>query len=163
MLRLFLGNVARRLVREARCSVMLFTKPAREPQPLRSFVFFVSDFSEHAQRALETLRLAEQEQCENLYAIRVYTSFDAARAMLRANHREGEFPPRRAPGRRGGGLGRFHRPGRRDAPSDRSAVHPGEHGFRCFRTSVQAVQADLLVVPVEARSTSDGCPRTSPG
>src|ERR1700750_2379932 len=33
VLRQFLGNVARRLVREAACSVMLFTKPAEKPQP----------------------------------------------------------------------------------------------------------------------------------
>src|SRR5436853_5028324 len=30
----FLGNVARRLVREANCSVMLFTRPETEPKPL---------------------------------------------------------------------------------------------------------------------------------
>jgi len=35
----FLGNVARRLVREAVCSVMLFTKPEAEPKPLRKIVF----------------------------------------------------------------------------------------------------------------------------
>jgi nucleotide-binding universal stress UspA family protein len=85
VLRPFLGNVARRLVREAPCSVLLFTKPQREPQPLRQFVFFVPDFSEHAQRAFQrALRLAEQEGCETLFVIHVYTSFDAARATLRA-------------------------------------------------------------------------------
>src|SRR4051794_20520775 len=42
----FLGNVARRLVREARCSVMLFTAPNIEPQPLRKIVF-VADYSDH--------------------------------------------------------------------------------------------------------------------
>src|SRR4029453_13218397 len=30
----FLGNVARRLVREANCSVMLFTHPEKKPKPL---------------------------------------------------------------------------------------------------------------------------------
>ena len=35
----FLGNVARRLLRDARSSVMLFTKPEREPKSLRNIVF----------------------------------------------------------------------------------------------------------------------------
>ena len=86
VLRAFVGNVARRLIREAPCSVMLFTKPEREPKPLRRIVFFVPDYSEHAKRALQTtLQLAAQEECESLYVIRVYTTFDAARATLRAN------------------------------------------------------------------------------
>ena len=41
----FLGNVARRLVREAPCSVMLFTTPAANPKPMRRIVF-VADYSE---------------------------------------------------------------------------------------------------------------------
>src|SRR5438045_6144374 len=35
----FLGNVERRLVREAKCSVMLFTHPQKNPKPLRRIVF----------------------------------------------------------------------------------------------------------------------------
>src|SRR5881397_3045263 len=54
----FLGNVARRLVREAPCSVMLFTKPAVRPQPLRRIVF-VADHSDDALQGLKrTLPLA---------------------------------------------------------------------------------------------------------
>ena len=41
----FLGNVARRLVREANCSVMLFTHPEKNPKPLRRIVF-VADHSQ---------------------------------------------------------------------------------------------------------------------
>ena len=41
----FLGNVARRLVREAHCSVMLFTHPQENPKPLRRIVF-VADHSQ---------------------------------------------------------------------------------------------------------------------
>src|SRR2546428_12377535 len=70
----FLGNVARRLVREAACSVMLFTKPEREPKPLRRIVF-VADYSEHARNALKkTFQLALAESCERLYVIRVITA-----------------------------------------------------------------------------------------
>src|SRR6476660_1473413 len=39
VLRPFLGNVARTLVRKAECSVMLFTKPETEPQRLQQIVF----------------------------------------------------------------------------------------------------------------------------
>jgi nucleotide-binding universal stress UspA family protein len=75
----FLGKVARRLVREATCSVMLFTKPDREPKPLRRIVF-VADYSEHARDALKkTFPLALAESCERLYVIRVITTFDQAR------------------------------------------------------------------------------------
>jgi len=79
--RQFLGNVARRLAREASCSVLLFTKPELEPQPLRRIVFLAAEFSEQAQGAFRrTLQLAEFENCERLYVIRSYTSFDKARA-----------------------------------------------------------------------------------
>ena len=78
----FLGNVARRLLREASCSVLLFTNPELKPKPLRRIVF-VANYSDHAQRAFQqTLKLALAESCERLYAIRVYTSFDEARATL---------------------------------------------------------------------------------
>src|SRR5213594_2614775 len=60
----FLGNVARRLVREASGSVMLFTKPEVKPKPLRRIVF-VADYSTHGVRALKTtLPLASAESCE---------------------------------------------------------------------------------------------------
>ena len=159
VLRPFLGNVARRLVREARCSVMLFTKPAREPQPLRSFVFFVPDFSEHAQRAFEkTLRLAEKEQCENLYVIRVYTSFDAARATLRANQPELEDQaPTRTLEEEEAALEAFIDRGGETRIAVEARCIRGNTGFAAS-DFVQAVQADLLVVPVEASTTSDGLP-----
>src|SRR4051812_47924555 len=54
----FLGNVARRLVREACCSVMLFTKPDAEPKPLKQIVF-VADYSDYGREALkQTIALA---------------------------------------------------------------------------------------------------------
>src|SRR5207249_12249930 len=48
----FLGNVARRLVREAPCSVVVFTRPAAKPKPVRRIVF-VADFSSHGVKALK--------------------------------------------------------------------------------------------------------------
>src|SRR5215467_14357520 len=47
----FLGNVARRLVRDAGCSVMLFTHPDVEPKPLRRIVF-ISDYGDHGLQGL---------------------------------------------------------------------------------------------------------------
>src|SRR5881394_4157817 len=80
----FLGNVARRLVREAPCSVVLFTQPTAEPKPLRRIVF-VADYSSHGLEALKrTLPLAAAEDCERLYVIRIITAFDEARASIGA-------------------------------------------------------------------------------
>jgi len=160
VLRPFLGNVARRLVREAPCSVLLFTKPQREPQPLRQFVFFVPDYSAHAQRALErALRLAEQEQCENLFVIRVYTSFDAARATLRAS-REGsaaDQPAARTLEEEELALEKFiDAAGATHVPIEARCIR-GNTGFAAS-DFVQSVKADLLVVPVEDGATCDGWP-----
>ncbi|MGC2626714.1 MAG: universal stress protein [Candidatus Udaeobacter sp.] len=78
----FLGNVARRLVREANCSVMLFTHPEKKPKPLRRIVF-VADHSQQGLAALKTtLMLAEAEACERLYVIGIVTAFDEARASI---------------------------------------------------------------------------------
>src|SRR5438067_2265059 len=50
----FLGNVARRLVREANCSVMLFTHPQKNPKPLRRIVFIANPFLNRS--AMNTMR-----------------------------------------------------------------------------------------------------------
>jgi nucleotide-binding universal stress UspA family protein len=79
----FLGNVARRLVREANCSVMLFTHPQKKPKPLRRIVF-ITDHSPEKLHGLETtLLLAEAELCERLYVVAIVTAFDEARASIR--------------------------------------------------------------------------------
>jgi nucleotide-binding universal stress UspA family protein len=76
----FLGNVARRLVREACCSVMLFTEPNIEPKPLRKIVF-VADYGIGGLEALQkALLLASAESSERLYVIRIFTTFDEIRA-----------------------------------------------------------------------------------
>ncbi len=82
----FLGNVARRLVREAGCSVMLFTHPEETPKPLRRIVFVADQsYSDHSRAALQrTFRLAAAESCERLFVIRIVTTFDEARASLQS-------------------------------------------------------------------------------
>jgi nucleotide-binding universal stress UspA family protein len=142
----FLGNVARRLVQESPCSVMLFTKPAVKPNPLRRMVF-VTDFSSHGLQALQrTLLLAAAESCERLYVISVITTFDQARASIRADAGEGKKPQTRD---------------EQEEELERFVLSAGETEVpmeaRCIRGNtglvasdfVESVKADLLVVPLQ--------------
>jgi nucleotide-binding universal stress UspA family protein len=146
----FLGNVARRLVRTASCSVMLFTKPEREPKPLRRIVF-LADYSDHARAALkQTFQLASGESCERLHVVRVITTFDQARAKVggasdEKTHDDEEWE-----------LEAFIlSAGDTDVPIE----------ARCVRGNtplaaadfVQSIDADLLVVPVSG-SSKDSLP-----
>src|ERR1051326_3991891 len=142
----FLGNVARRLVREAPCSVMLFTKPLLNPRPL-SRIVFIADYGDHGLRALiRTLPLAAAESCERLYVTRIITTFDEARASIRADTR------------------RHGKPGSHDDEEDALEKFVLSAGAtevpieaRCIRGNtgliasdfVQSVNADLLVVPLQ--------------
>ncbi|MDQ3120271.1 MAG: universal stress protein, partial [Verrucomicrobiota bacterium] len=158
VLRSFLGNVARRLVREAPCSLILFTKPEREPKPLKRIVFFVPDFSDHARRALRlSLQFAEKEGCEHLYVIRVYTTFDAARATLRANLPD-DTDQVAAPTleEEEKALEDFIGARKTQIEVEGRCIR-GNTGFAAS-DFVQSVKADLLVVPVEATNESDGLP-----
>jgi nucleotide-binding universal stress UspA family protein len=143
ILRPFLGNVARRLVRDADCSVILFTHPAMEPEPMKKIVF-MADYSEHGQRAFATtLQLAEREGCERLYAIRVYTTFDEARASRRRKTSE----PARTLEEEEAALEQFIlAAGQTAVPIEARCVR----GNTAYAASdfVQAVEADLLAVPV---------------
>ena len=149
VLRSFLGNVARRLVREAACSVMLFTAPERPPRPLRKIVFVASSYSEHEQRALKkTLYLAAAEACERLYVVRVYTTFDEARASLRDD--AGDVAPRpRTFEEEETALEEFIlATGHTEVPIEARCIR-GNTGFAAS-DFVQSVAANLLVVPVRA-------------
>lgn len=145
----FLGNVARRLVREANCSVMLFTHPHKEPKPLRRIVF-VADHSEQELAALKTtLMLAEAESCERLYVIGIITAFDEARASI-AGEATGSST---------------HKPNHDDEdPLEEFVLSAGAtevpietrfiRGATGLAASdfVRSVEADLLVVPLLKRS-----------
>ena len=147
ILRPVLGNVARRLVREAVCSVLLFTKPEHEPKPLRQIVF-IADYSEHGQEALKkTLGLAAAEACERLYVVRIYTTFDEARASLRSD--AGDVAPRpRTFEEEEAALEEFVLAvGQTDVPIEARCLR-GNTGFAAS-DFVQSVEADLLVVPVQ--------------
>jgi nucleotide-binding universal stress UspA family protein len=145
--RQFLGDVARRLVREATCSVMLFTKPEIEPKPLRHIVF-IAEYSDQAQGALRrTLHLAERENCERLYVIRSYTSFDKARAARRGKSSKSSA---RTLEEEEIALQDFIlAAGATPVPIEARCIR-GNTGFAASNF-VQAVEADLLVVPMEAK------------
>ncbi len=139
----FLGIVARRLVREATCSVMLFTKPESEPKPLHKIVF-VAEYSEHARSALKkTIDLASAESCQRLYVARIITPFDEARAALPGSNKK-----------------KTKRPIDEEAELEEFVLSAGDTEVpietRCIRGNtgfaaadfVRSVHADLLVVPI---------------
>src|ERR1700745_482145 len=141
-----LGNVARRLVREAPSSVMLFTTPAVNPKPLRRIVF-VADYSDTRLEALKrTLLFAAAESCERLYVIRIITTFDQARASIRGDASRRAKPS--VDDDEEEALEKF-------VLSAGSPAVPIE--TRCIRGNpglaasdfVQSVKADLLVVPLQ--------------
>src|SRR5437763_10959570 len=149
----FLGNVARRLVREAACSVMLFTRPEKKPKSLRRIVF-VADYSAHGLQALKTtLPLALAESCERLYVIRIITTFDEARASRWADA-----------GNREKGKANEHEEdaleifvlsaGATEVPIEARCIR-GNTGLAAS-DFVQSVEADLLVVPVRTNEGASG-------
>ena len=148
----FLGNVARRLLREAKCSVLLFTRPEIEPKPLHNIVF-VANYSDHAQKAFkQTLKLAEAESSECLYAIRVYTTFDEVRATTFADNGDGAPRPRTFDEEEAA-LEKFVlAAGDTRVPIDARCIR-GNTGFAAS-DFVKSVEADLLVVPVHKDENS---------
>ncbi|MGA3170636.1 MAG: universal stress protein [Chthoniobacteraceae bacterium] len=73
--RFFLGKVSRALVREAPCSLLLFTTPSREPAPLRKLAVIV-DFTDASRNALSAaLDLAARCNAEEVHVLRVFTVF----------------------------------------------------------------------------------------
>jgi nucleotide-binding universal stress UspA family protein len=140
----FLGDVARRLLREAGCSVMLFTQPQRQPKQLEKIVF-IADYSDHARVALrKTFQLAAAEKSERLYVIRVLTPFDKARASR--DREEGKTADDED-----AELEQFVlSAGHTDVPIEARCIR-GNTGFAAA-DFVQSIGASLLVVPVAPSS-----------
>ena len=134
----FLGNVARRLLRDARRSVILFTTPQREPKPLRNIVF-ITDHSAHSSRAFrQALRLFAREKPERLFVIRVSTTFAQARAAREGAEQTDEDTR----------LEQFVlAAGQTDVPIEVRCIR-GNTGF-VAADFVKSVQAELLIVPLE--------------
>jgi nucleotide-binding universal stress UspA family protein len=142
----FLGNVARRLVREADCSIMLFTKPEGQPKPLRRIVF-VAEYSDFAREALkQTFHLALGERSERLYVVRVITTFDEARAKT-----DGDGEELKPPDDEELKLEDFIlSAGATDVPIEARCIR-GNTGFAAA-DFVKSIDADMLVVPVAPSS-----------
>ena len=157
VLRPFLGNVARTLVRKAGCSVILFIKPESEPKSL-SRIVFLADYSEHGRAALlKTLHLAAQENCERLFVIRVYTTFDAARAKARTDEPEEGSAGARTLEEEEIALEKFvDSAGPNDVPIEARCIR-GNTGYAAL-DFIQSIDASLLVVPVDPGGSGDGLP-----
>ena len=155
VLRPFLGNVARTLVRKAECSVILFTKPDSEPKPF-SRIVFLADYSEHGRTALlRAIRLASLEASERLYVIRVYTTFDEARAKARGDSAESEGA--RTLEEEEIALEEFiDSAGATEVPIEARCIR-GNTGYAAL-DFIQSVDASLLVVPVDPAASGDGLP-----
>ncbi|HJT80125.1 MAG TPA: universal stress protein [Chthoniobacterales bacterium] len=141
----FVGNVARRLVREAACSVMLFTEPNTEPKPLQRMVF-VADYSDHGQKALKkAIELADREQTERLYVIRIVTTFDEIRAA-RETPADSTFTAM-STGDEETALEEFVlSTGPTEVPIEVRCIR-GNTGFAAS-DFIQSVSANMLVVPI---------------
>ena len=142
VLRPFLGNVARSLVRTARSSVMLFTKPEEEPRPIRRIVM-MAHYTDAGRAALKkVLHLAAAEQCERLYVIRVHTSFDRARAE------RGEGSGRRTAEEEELALEQFvDSAGETEVPIEIRCL-TGTTGFAALEF-LQSIEPDLLPVSID--------------
>lgn len=140
----FLGHVARHLVRGWNGSLILFTKPARKPKPVRRMVF-MAEYGEHGRAAFkQAVRLATHEECERLYVVRVYTSFDEARAA----NREQPSPDTRTLDEEECALEKFiDSAGATDVPIEARCIR-GNTGYAAL-DFVQTVKANLLIVPVD--------------
>jgi nucleotide-binding universal stress UspA family protein len=157
VLRPFLGNVARTLVREAGCSVILFIKPESEPKPF-SRIVFLAEYSEHGRAALlKALRLAALERCERLYVIRVYTTFDEARAKARADAPEQGTARTRTLDEEEIALEKFiDSAGPNDVPIEARCIR-GNTGYAAL-DFINSIDASLLVVPVDPAACGDSLP-----
>jgi len=152
----FLGNVARRLVREANCSVMLFTHPEKKPKPLRRIVF-IADHSQQGLVALKTtLMLAEAEPCERLYVIGIITAFDEARASI-AGDATGSVTHKPNHGEEDSLEEFVLSAGATEVPIETRFIR-GATGLAAS-DFVRSVEADLLVVPLpKSRETDQRLP-----
>ncbi len=146
----FLGNVARRLLREGRSSIMLFTRPEREPKPLRKIVF-VAEYSEHGAQSLRrVLHLAAIENSERVFVVRLITTFDEARAARQADATNDEIDEEEKLEHFVLGLGHT------DVPIEVRCIR-GNTGFAAA-DFVKSMEADLLVVPVDPEKNGGRLP-----
>lgn len=145
--RYFLGSVARNLVREAECSLILLTDPHIEPQPFRRIVL-VAEYTDQALAALtKTIRLAEQEGADKIFVIRVLSEYGAAMLLSSGVRQERARSYQRAGREQEESLLRdfVDAAGRSGVPIDARCIE-GETGYIAARFAREQ-EADLLVIP----------------
>lgn len=156
VLRPFLGNVARTLVRKAASSVMLFTKPEAEPRPMGRIVF-MAEYSDHGRSALlKALRLAALESSETLYVVRVYTTFDEARAKARVEAPNGNERARTLEEEEIALETFIDSAGPNEVPIEARCIR-GNTGYAAL-DFIQSIDASLLIVPVDTAVCGEGLP-----
>ncbi len=75
---LFLGGVAKGLLKRGSCSLLLITRPSMEPRQYKQIVM-VTDFSEGARNAFRAaLRIAEQDEAEHLHVVAIRSQLSEA-------------------------------------------------------------------------------------
>jgi nucleotide-binding universal stress UspA family protein len=150
----FLGNVARRLVREAPCAVMLFTQPMVHPKPLSRIVFIADNSDDGLQALKRTLPLAAAESCERLYVISIITTFDEAQARASMGSGGSKGKDSSAHDDEEDELERLVlEAGATEVPIEVRCVR-GNTGLAAS-DFVQSVKADLLVVPLQKKGEAN--------
>lgn len=150
-LRYYLGSVAHNLVREAPCSLILFTEPSTEPEPLRRIVV-VTDYSEGALVAFgKALRFAAREEAEVVHVIRVLSEYGEAMVLREGVRRErAQTYQRRTLAEEEALLADFVvAAGRHEVPIEAHVIegHTGSVAAQFAREQ----RADLLVMPSASR------------
>lgn len=146
-LRYYLGSVARNLVREAPCSLMLLTEPQVRPEPMRRVVVVI-DYSEQALIALtKAIRLAEHEEAEQVFVLRVLSQYGTAMALSEGVRRERAHAYQTATRAKEQALLQdlVDAAGRSRAPIDARIIE-GHTGYIAAQFSREH-EADLLVMP----------------
>jgi nucleotide-binding universal stress UspA family protein len=139
----FLGGVARDLMRNLHCSLLLFTHPDVDAHTFRRLVT-ITDYTDEAREAFQSaLKLAELDEAEVLHVLSVFSPFAKARASLEnggeGRHEEEEEAM----------LEKFVTPGAHSPVTiDPRVIHTttgmGASDF------TKNVDADLLIVPGSA-------------
>ena len=103
------------------------------------------------------MRLAALEQCEKLYVIRVYTTFDEARAKARTGAPENGSEGARTLEEEEIALEKFiDSAGPNDVPIEARCIR-GNTGYAAL-DFIQAVGAELLAVPIDPAAGGEGLP-----
>ena len=149
--RQYVGNVARTLLRDAPCSLLLFTEPSVDAQAFRQIVV-ITDFSELSAGALRRAYfLAGHHFTEKIVIVRVFTIF------TQAKEQPGEFFGKTDSRRPMLEAERKHieefaaSVGTSPVPIE-AVCAEGTTGFAAS-DYVESVKADLLVIPSKAPGT----------